>query len=163
MSAHVGGTGAGFLAARYAAGSPLSLSASVVFEQSYHPVEGDSASAAELCALVSAVAEIPVRQSLAITGPLGQHGGIQAVGATNQKIEGFFDGRQARGLTGNQGVIIPATNVKHLMLRQDVIDAAAEDKFHVYPGGGQGPGREADLSPSAIRLGMRPNTRCAEA
>ncbi len=123
----------GFLASRYAPDRPLSLSASVVFEQSYLPVEGDSASAAELCSLLSAVGEVPLRQSMAVTGSVDQHGDIQAVGAVNQKIEGFFDVCRARGLSGDQGVIIPATNVGHLMLRQDVIDAVEEGRFQVYP------------------------------
>jgi lon-related putative ATP-dependent protease len=123
----------GFLGARYAPERPLSLSASLVFEQSYGAVEGDSASAAEMLALLSALAEVPVRQSLAVTGSVNQHGQIQAIGGVNEKIEGFFDVCKAFGLTGDQGVLIPASNVKHLMLRQDVIDAVARGQFHVYP------------------------------
>jgi len=122
-----------FLAARYAKDHPLSLSASLVFEQSYGVVEGDSASVAELCALLSALSEIPIRQSLAVTGSVNQLGQVQAIGGVNEKIEGFFDVCQARGLTGRQGVLIPAANVKHLMLRADVVQAAAEGKFHVFP------------------------------
>jgi lon-related putative ATP-dependent protease len=122
----------GFLGARYATDRPLSLSATLVFEQSYSGVEGDSASAAELLALLSALAELPLRQSLAITGSINQLGEIQAIGGANEKIEGFFDLCQARGLTGNQGVIIPAANVKNLMLQQDVVDAVAEGQFNIY-------------------------------
>ncbi|MCS7222473.1 MAG: ATP-binding protein [Anaerolineae bacterium] len=123
----------GFLGARYAADQPLSLSASLVFEQSYSGVEGDSASSAELYALLSAIAEVPIKQSLAVTGSVNQHGQIQPIGGVNEKIEGFFDVCKARGLTGEQGVLIPAANVKNLMLRQDVVEAVAAGKFHIYP------------------------------
>jgi lon-related putative ATP-dependent protease len=124
---------AGFLGARYATDRPLSLSASLVFEQTYGEVEGDSASAAELFALLSALADTPIRQSLAVTGSVNQHGEVQAIGGVNEKIEGFFDVCRERGLSGEQGVLIPASNVKHLMLRQDVVEACAQGKFHVYP------------------------------
>ncbi len=124
---------AAYLGARYSPSRPLSLSASLVFEQSYAPVEGDSASAAELFALLSAIAQVPIRQCLAITGSVNQHGEIQAVGAVNEKIEGFFDVCRARGLTGEHGVIIPAANSQHLMLRRDVVDAVGRGLFHVYP------------------------------
>jgi lon-related putative ATP-dependent protease len=124
---------AGFLGARYAPDRPLALSASLVFEQSYSGVEGDSASSAELYALLSALAELPVKQSLAVTGSVNQRGEVQAIGGVNEKIEGFFDLCRARGLTGEHGVLIPATNVKHLMLRRDVVEAAEAGKFHVYP------------------------------
>ncbi len=123
----------GFLTGRYAADVPLSLSASIVFEQSYGGIEGDSASAAELFALLSAIADTPLKQTLAVTGSVNQHGQIQAIGGVNDKIEGFFDICQARGLTGPQGVLIPQSNVQHLMLRRDVIDAVREGKFHVWP------------------------------
>ncbi len=123
----------GFLGARYASNRPLSLSASLVFEQTYGEVEGDSAASAELYALLSALAEAPIKQSLAVTGSVNQHGEIQAIGGVNEKIEGFFDVCHRRGLTGEQGVLIPAANVKHLMLRRDVVEAVAEGKFHVYP------------------------------
>jgi predicted ATP-dependent protease len=123
----------GFLGARYAAQRPLSLSASLVFEQSYGGVEGDSASSAELYALLSAISGLPIRQSLAVTGSVNQHGQVQAIGGVNHKIEGFFDVCEARGLTGDHGVLIPASNVKHLMLRSDVVDAVAAGLFHVYP------------------------------
>jgi lon-related putative ATP-dependent protease len=122
-----------FLGAHYAPEQPLSLSASLVFEQSYGGIEGDSASAAELCALLSAIGETPLKQSLAITGSINQHGKIQPIGGVNEKIEGFFDLCKARGLTGDQGVLIPTPNVQHLMLRQDVVEAASADEFHIYP------------------------------
>ncbi len=122
-----------FLGARYASDRPLSLSASLVFEQSYSGVEGDSASSAELYALLSALAETPLKQTLAVTGSVNQRGEVQAIGGVNEKIEGFFDLCHARGLTGEQGVLIPASNVKHLMLRQDVVEAVEAGKFHVYP------------------------------
>ena len=122
----------GFIGGRYALDNPLSLSASLVFEQSYGGVEGDSASSAELYALLSAISDIPVKQSLAVTGSVNQHGQVQAIGGVNEKIEGFFDICKAKGLTGEQGVLIPASNVQHLMLRQDVIDAVAAGKFCVH-------------------------------
>ncbi|WP_173058848.1 Lon protease family protein [Sulfurimicrobium lacus] len=122
-----------YLASRYAKNRPLPLAASLVFEQSYGGVEGDSASVAELCALLSSLAEVPVRQSMAVTGSINQFGQVQAIGAVNEKIEGFFDICRARGLNGEQGVVIPAANVQHLMLRQDVVQAVAEGRFHVYP------------------------------
>lgn len=124
---------ANYLSSTYVTDRPLSLSASLVFEQSYSGVEGDSASAAELCALLSALGQIPIRQSLAITGSVNQHGQIQAIGGANEKIEGFFDICKARGLTGDQGVVIPASNVKHLMLNAEVRSAAADNKFGIYP------------------------------
>ncbi len=123
---------ASFLATRYAAEQPLSLSASLVFEQTYGQVEGDSASLAELCVLLSSLADVPIRQALAVTGSVDQFGRVQAIGAVNDKIEGYFDVCSMRGLTGEQGVLIPASNVAHLMLRQDVVDAAAAGRFHVY-------------------------------
>jgi predicted ATP-dependent protease len=122
-----------YLAARYALDYPLSLSASLAFEQSYGGIEGDSASSAELYALLSALAEVPVLQSFAVTGSVNQHGEIQAIGGVNEKIEGFFDICKARGLTGDQGVLIPTANVKHLMLREDVVSAVREGQFGVYP------------------------------
>jgi len=121
-----------FLAARYARKHPLSLSASLVFEQSYHGVDGDSASLAELCTLLSALCELPIRQSLAVTGSVNQHGEVQPIGGVNEKIEGFFDVCQARGLNGEHGVVIPASNVKHLMLRADVVKAAEAGQFHIH-------------------------------
>ncbi len=121
-----------FLASRYAAEQPLSLAASLVFEQTYGQVEGDSASVAELCALLSSLANVPIRQSLAVTGSVDQFGRVQAIGAVNEKIEGYFDICNQRGLTGSQGVLIPASNVAHLMLRRDVVEAAAAGRFHIY-------------------------------
>ena len=123
----------GFLRAHYVDDRPLSLAASLVFEQSYGGVEGDSASAAELCALLSALARVPIRQSMAITGSVNQYGEIQAIGGVNEKIEGFFDICRRRGLNGQHGVLIPASNVKHLMLNQEVRDAVGEGAFHIYP------------------------------
>ena len=122
-----------FLGARYAADYPLSLEASLVFEQSYGGVEGDSASSAELYALLSALADAPIKQSLAVTGSVNQHGQVQAIGGVNDKIEGFFDLCRARGLTGEQGVLIPASNVQHLMLREDVVAAVRDGTFRVHP------------------------------
>lgn len=122
-----------FLGARFARNLPLSLGASLVFEQSYGPVEGDSASLAELCALLSALADAPIRQSIAMTGSVNQHGRVQAIGGVNEKIEGFFEVCRKRGLTGEQGVIIPESNVKHLMLNDEVIAACAEGKFRIWP------------------------------
>ncbi len=121
-----------FLAARYARHQPLSLSASLVFEQSYTPVEGDSASLAELCALLSALADLPIRQSLAITGSVNQFGEAQVVGGVNEKIEGFFDLCAMRGLDGEHGVIIPAASVRHLMLREDVVEATRRGLFQIH-------------------------------
>jgi lon-related putative ATP-dependent protease len=122
-----------FLSSRYCRDRPLSVAASLVFEQSYGAVEGDSASLAELCALLSVLAGAPIKQGLAVTGSVNQLGQVQAIGGVNEKIEGFFDICAARGLTGDQGVLIPAANVKHLMLRSRVVEAAAAGKFHVFP------------------------------
>jgi len=122
-----------FIASRYARLTPFSLSASLVFEQSYGQIEGDSASMAELCALLSSLAQVPMRQDLAITGSMNQLGHAQPIGGVNEKIEGFFDVCKAAGLSGTQGVIIPGTNVPHLMLRQDVIEAVEQGQFHIYP------------------------------
>ena len=122
-----------FLAAHYSSSRPHSMSASLVFEQTYGEVDGDSASLAELCALLSSLADAPIAQSFAVTGSVNQLGQVQAIGAVNDKIEGFFDICQRRGLTGAQGVLIPSTNVDDLMLRQDVVDAAAAGRFHVIP------------------------------
>ncbi len=123
----------GFLGGRFGKNRPLSLNASLVFEQSYGGVDGDSASAAELFALLSALAEAPIKQSFALTGSVDQRGQIQAIGGVNEKIEGFFDTCRITGFTGHQGVIIPASNVKHLMLRSDVVAAAKEGRFRVWP------------------------------
>ncbi len=120
------------LAARYAADTPLSLQGSVVFEQSYGGVEGDSASVAEFCALLSSLSRLPIQQNLAVTGSVNQLGRVQVVGGINEKIEGFFDVCEARGLDGSHGVLIPRDNVKHLMLREDVVDAVRAGQFNVY-------------------------------
>ncbi len=121
-----------FLGARFARRRPLSLHASIVFEQSYGGVDGDSASVAEVCTLLSAIAEVPLRQDLAVTGSMNQHGQVQAIGGVNEKVEGFFRVCQARGLTGTQGVVIPSANVKHLMLSPEVVAAAQAGEFHVW-------------------------------
>jgi predicted ATP-dependent protease len=123
----------GFLAGRYAIDVPMSLYASLVFEQSYGGIDGDSASSVELYTLMSAVGELPLRQDLAVTGSVNQHGVVQAIGGVNEKIEGFFDICNARGLTGTQGVLIPEANIQHLMLRDDVVAACKEGRFAVYP------------------------------
>jgi len=120
------------LGARYLPDRPLAFSASLVFEQSYGEVEGDSASAAELYALLSALADTPIHQSLAVTGSVNQQGEIQPIGGVNEKIEGFFDICNVRGLTGEQGVIIPGANIMHLMLREDVCKAVEAGKFAIY-------------------------------
>ena len=120
------------LTSRYAPETPLSLHASIVFEQSYGGVEGDSASVAELCALVSSIAKVPIRQNVACTGSINQLGRVQAVGGVNEKIEGFFEICRQRGLDGSHAVIIPRDNVKHLMLREDVIEAVQQERFAVY-------------------------------
>ena len=123
----------GYISGQFLPAIPLSMSASIVFEQSYGGVDGDSASSAELYALISALAEAPISQGFAVTGSVNQLGEVQAIGGVNDKIEGFFDICMRRGLTGDQGVLIPAANVKHLMLRQDVVDAVERGMFAIYP------------------------------
>ncbi len=122
----------GFLVDRYASMAPLTLAARVAFEQSYGMIEGDSATVAETCALLSRIANLPLKQSFAITGSMDQRGEVQAIGGANQKIEGFFDVCHERGLTGEQGVVIPATNVQHLMLREDVVEAVQQGQFSIH-------------------------------
>lgn len=122
-----------YLATKFALNKPLSLSATLVFEQSYSGVEGDSASSTELYALLSALSDMPIKQNLAVTGSVDQNGRVQAIGGVNEKIEGFFDVCRTRGLTGDQGVLIPEANVKHLMLRSDVVEACRKGRFHIYP------------------------------
>jgi lon-related putative ATP-dependent protease len=122
----------GFLAGRYALDVPLALAATLVFEQSYGGVDGDSASSAELYALISALAEVPIRQSFAVTGSVNQWGEVQAIGGANEKIEGFFDVCKTRGLDGQQGVLVPRANVQHLMLREDVVEAVKAGKFAIH-------------------------------
>jgi len=122
----------GFLADRFGRDRPLALAASLVFEQSYGGVDGDSASSAELYALMSALSGVAIKQGFAVTGSVNQRGEVQAIGGVNEKIEGFFDVCKARGLTGEQGVLIPASNVRHLMLRSDVVEACAKGEFAIY-------------------------------
>lgn len=122
-----------YLGAHYAADRPLSLSASLVFEQSYGGVDGDSASSTELYAILSALSDAPIHQGFAVTGSVNQYGEVQAIGGVNEKIEGFFDVCRGRGLTGKQGVLIPVSNVKHLMLRHDVVEACRAGQFAIYP------------------------------
>jgi lon-related putative ATP-dependent protease len=122
----------GYLRGKYATRKPFSLSASIAFEQSYGGVDGDSASSTEVYAILSSLSGLPIRQDIAVTGSLNQKGEIQAIGGVNEKIEGFFDVCRAKGLTGTQGVIIPFQNVQNLMLREDVVAAVTEGKFHIY-------------------------------
>ncbi|MFU8796949.1 MAG: Lon protease family protein, partial [Dehalococcoidia bacterium] len=122
----------GYLGWRYAQDKPLSLSASLCFEQSYEGVEGDSASSAELYAILSSLSDKPLKQGIAVTGSVNQKGEIQPIGGVNQKIEGFFRVCQAKGLTGEQGVLIPQQNLKNLMLRDEVVEAVKQGQFHVY-------------------------------
>jgi predicted ATP-dependent protease len=120
------------LSARYAPEIPLSLHGSVVFEQSYGGVEGDSASVAELCALLSSISGVPVRQSIACTGSVNQLGRVQAVGGVNDKIEGFYEVCRQRGFDGSQGVVIPRDNVKHLMLAEEIVDSVEKGEFSIF-------------------------------
>ena len=122
----------GYLGGKYAQQTPLSLSSTVCFEQSYDGVDGDSASSTELYALLSSLSEIPIRQGIAVTGSVNQHGEVQAIGGVNQKIEGHYDVCRLKGLTGDQGVMIPRTNLRNLMLRPDVVEAVRSGKFHIY-------------------------------
>jgi predicted ATP-dependent protease len=123
----------GYLRQMYAQDKPLTLSASLCFEQSYSGVDGDSASSTELYALLSRLANLPLRQDLAVTGSVNQWGDVQAIGGVNEKIEGFYDVCVQRGLTGTQGVLIPQANVRNLMLRPDVVEAIGAGRFHVHP------------------------------
>jgi ATP-dependent Lon protease len=123
----------GYLRGKYAQEKPLTLTASLAFEQSYGGIDGDSASSTEVYAILSSLAGLPLRQDIAVTGSVNQNGEIQPIGGVNQKIEGFFDVCRSRGLTGKQGVMIPHQNVGDLMLRKDVVEAAAAGKFHIYP------------------------------
>ncbi len=123
----------GYLGSKYAQERPLSVSASICFEQSYEGVDGDSASSTEIYAMLSSLSEVPIRQGIAVTGSVSQNGQIQPIAGVNQKIEGFFDVCRAKGLTGEQGVMIPVQNVKNLMLRNDVVEAVARGQFRIYP------------------------------
>jgi predicted ATP-dependent protease len=122
-----------YLGSRYGARKPISLTASITFEQLYDMVEGDSASCAELYALLSSIAQVPLKQNIAVTGSMDQNGDVQPVGGINEKIEGFFDLCRVTGLDGSHGVIIPARNIKNLMLKKDVVDAVRDGKFFIYP------------------------------
>lgn len=123
----------GYLRSRFAQDKPLSLAASICFEQSYSGVDGDSASSTEVYALLSVFSGLPLRQDVAVTGSMNQQGDVQAIGGVNEKIEGFFDVCRIQGLTGTQGVIIPQSNVEDLMLREDVLEAVSAGKFHIWP------------------------------
>lgn len=122
----------GYLGWKYAQDKPLSLSASLCFEQSYEGVEGDSASSTELYAILSSLSDISIKQGIAVTGSVNQKGEIQPIGGVNQKIEGFFKVCQAKGLTGDQGVLVPHQNLRNLMLREEVVDAVRQGQFHIY-------------------------------
>jgi len=122
----------GYLGWKFAQDKPLSLSASLCFEQSYEGVEGDSASSAELYAILSSLADMPIKQNIAVTGSVNQKGEIQPIGGVNQKIEGFFKVCQAKGLSGEQGVLIPQQNLRNLMLMEEVVDAVKQGQFHIY-------------------------------
>ncbi len=137
MSGPIHGKGimiiAGYLASKFAHDKPLTLSARIVFEQNYEGVEGDSASSTELYALLSALSGVPIRQSFAVTGSVNQHGEVQPIGGINEKIEGYYEICKARGLNGQHGVIMPQSNVRNLMLKQEVVDAVKAGKFHIFP------------------------------
>ncbi len=136
LSGHIHSKGvmtlAGFLAGKFAGAHPFALGASLTFEQTYSEIEGDSAAVAELAAILSSLADTPIRQELAVTGSVNQLGEIQPIGGVNEKVEGFFESCKAHGLTGTQGVIIPARNAKHLALRRDVVDAVKAGRFSVF-------------------------------
>jgi predicted ATP-dependent protease len=123
---------AGYLGGKFAQGKPLGLTAQITFEQLYDGIEGDSASSAELYAILSSLADLPVNQSLAVTGSVNQFGQVQPIGGATEKIEGFFDVCAAKGLSGTQGVVIPAQNTDDLMLKEEVLEAVRSDKFHIY-------------------------------
>ena len=123
----------GYLGKTFAQLYPLSLTISIAFEQNYGVIDGDSASSSELYAVISSLSDVPIFQGIAVTGSVNQKGEIQAIGGVNEKIEGFYDVCKTRGLTGRQGVMIPAANVKNLMLKQEVVEAVRQNLFHVYP------------------------------
>ncbi len=145
----------GYLHGQYATREPLSLAASLSFEQNYAEIEGDSAASTELYALLSALAELPIKQGIAVTGSVDQQGRVQPVGGVQYKIEGYFDICRARGLTGEQGVMIPASNVKNLMLREDVVAARREGKFHIWAVNSIDEGLELLTGVKAGRRGKR--------
>ena len=123
----------GYITEKYVQDIPMSLSARLVFEQSYEEVEGDSASSTELYALLSRLAGVPIKQGIAVTGSVNQKGEVQAIGGLNEKIEGFFEVCKAKGLDGSQGVLIPVSNVRNLMLKEEVVQAVGAGEFHIYP------------------------------
>ena len=122
-----------FISSTYARKKPISFSASITFEQLYDMIEGDSASCAELYVILSSLAGLPLKQNLAVTGSMDQNGDVQPIGGVNEKIEGFFDLCKIRGLDGTHGVVIPSKNIKHLMVKQEVVDAVVDGKFFIYP------------------------------
>jgi ATP-dependent Lon protease len=122
----------GYLRKKYAQDKPLTMSASIAFEQSYSGVDGDSASSSEIYALLSSLSGVAIKQGIAVTGSVNQKGEVQAIGGVNQKIEGFYDSCRHKGLTGEQGVMVPESNVKDLMLRKDVITAVQEGRFRIF-------------------------------
>jgi predicted ATP-dependent protease len=122
----------GFLGQRYAYDKPLTLSASIAFEQSYEGIEGDSASSTELYALLSSISGVPIKQGIAVTGSVNQRGEIQAIGGVNEKVEGYYEVCKTLGLTGEQGVVMPEANVRHLMLKDEVVHAVRDGRFHVW-------------------------------
>src|SRR4030043_2461823 len=136
LSGHIHDKGvlilAGYLGWKYAQDKPLSLSASLCFEQSYTGIEGDSASSTELYAILSSLSDLPIRQDIAVTGSVNQKGEVQPIGGVNQKIEGFYDVCKAKGMTGEQGVIMPYQNIRNLVLREDVVEAVQKGQFHIY-------------------------------
>jgi len=123
----------GYITQKYVRDIPLSLSARLVFEQSYQEIEGDSASSTELYALFSRLTDVPIKQAIAVTGSVNQKGEVQAIGGLNEKIEGFFEVCKAKGLNGQQGVLIPASNARNLMLKEEVVEAVESGNFHIYP------------------------------
>ncbi len=123
----------GYLRKQYAQDKPLTMSASIAFEQSYGGVDGDSASSTEIYALLSSLSQVPIKQYIGVTGSVNQNGQVQAIGGVNEKIEGFFDCCRKKGAKDSQGVMIPESNVKDLMLREDVVEAVSKGKFHIYP------------------------------
>ncbi len=139
----------GYLRKKYGQNMPLNLSASICFEQSYGGVDGDSASSTELYAIVSSLTDLPIRQDLAVTGSINQLGDIQPIGGVNEKIDGFFDVCKAKGMSGDEGVIIPKQNERHLMLRKDVAKAVKDGKFHIYSVGNLDEGLELLLGKKA--------------
>jgi predicted ATP-dependent protease len=123
---------AGYLGGKFAQEKPLGLTAQVTFEQTYSGVDGDSASSTELYCILSSLSGVPLKQSIAVTGSVNQHGEVQPIGGVTEKVEGFFDICLAKGLTGEQGVLIPASNVDNLMLKDEVLDAVKGNRFHIY-------------------------------